>query len=233
MSELTHNHDDQDNDQIFDRLVDGELSAEERQRLLASLDSSEDGWRRCALAFLEAQAWRQQFGQMLAEPAEQPSRQLAAPAAVNASHTPSWFAIAAGVMMAFTVGWLVRNPAATDHPVDGKIVQIDQQDRQTLDEMPVEKVSDQDAVTLYVRDTSGKNRRFRVPLVEAKDMKNQSDSVLANFPVQIREQFQDKGLDVKRRRRFAPMFFEQNERVVPMVVPVDDTYIVPVSRPVY
>jgi len=43
----------------FDRLVDGELSDAERRRLLASLDDEPGGWQCCALAFLEAQAWRQ------------------------------------------------------------------------------------------------------------------------------------------------------------------------------
>lgn len=40
----------------FDRLVDGELSADEYRALLASLDDEPGGWRRCALAFLESQA---------------------------------------------------------------------------------------------------------------------------------------------------------------------------------
>ncbi len=42
----------------FDRLVDDELSDTERRQLLASLDDEPGGWRCCALAFLEAQAWR-------------------------------------------------------------------------------------------------------------------------------------------------------------------------------
>ena len=45
-----------DDDVKFDRLVDGELSADEYRALVASLDEEPGGWRRCALAFLEAQA---------------------------------------------------------------------------------------------------------------------------------------------------------------------------------
>ena len=45
----------------IDLLVDGELPAEARRALLSRLDASPDGWRRCALAFLEAQAWRESF----------------------------------------------------------------------------------------------------------------------------------------------------------------------------
>ena len=47
----------------FDRLVDDELSEEERRELLGRLDDEPSGWRRCALAFLEAQCWRQALGE--------------------------------------------------------------------------------------------------------------------------------------------------------------------------
>ncbi len=46
----------------FDRLVDGELSEKERRELLVGLDGEPGGWRRCALAFLESQCWKQAFG---------------------------------------------------------------------------------------------------------------------------------------------------------------------------
>lgn len=55
----------------------------------------------------------------------------------------------------------------------------------------------------------------------------------AALPAELRARFRDRGFDLQRRRRFAPMFFEQNQQLVPMVVPVDDTFVVPVSRPVY
>src|SRR5260370_29148905 len=41
------------------RVVDGELPEGERRELLVRLEKVPDGWRRCALAFLEAQIWRQ------------------------------------------------------------------------------------------------------------------------------------------------------------------------------
>lgn len=45
-----------EDDARFDRLVDGELSADEYRTLIASLDDEPGGWRHCALAFLEWQA---------------------------------------------------------------------------------------------------------------------------------------------------------------------------------
>src|SRR5262245_63838523 len=46
----------------LERLVDGEMSPEEYRALLASLDEEPGLWRQCALAFLEAQALRQELG---------------------------------------------------------------------------------------------------------------------------------------------------------------------------
>lgn len=64
-------------DLLFDRLADGELSESERRELLAGLDREPGAWRRCALAFLEAQSWRQELGGLRQEAgpqAEEPRR---------------------------------------------------------------------------------------------------------------------------------------------------------------
>jgi len=51
-----------DDDRRFDLLVDGELNESQRRELLEALDQEPGGWRRCALAFLEAQCWKQELG---------------------------------------------------------------------------------------------------------------------------------------------------------------------------
>ena len=51
-------------DHQFDLLVDGELSEADRRALLLRLEHETDGWRRCALAFLEAQCWKSELGQI-------------------------------------------------------------------------------------------------------------------------------------------------------------------------
>ncbi|GAB4128466.1 hypothetical protein JCM17478_21210 [Thermopirellula anaerolimosa] len=52
--------------ELADLLVDGELAEEARREFLSRLDSTDDGWRRLAMTFLEAQAWRQSMGELLA-----------------------------------------------------------------------------------------------------------------------------------------------------------------------
>ncbi|MFO0890034.1 MAG: hypothetical protein U0790_12955 [Isosphaeraceae bacterium] len=44
-------------DRLIDRMVDGSLRPSELREAVARLDRTPDGWRRCALAFLEAQSW--------------------------------------------------------------------------------------------------------------------------------------------------------------------------------
>jgi hypothetical protein len=48
---------DADLDRTIDRIVDGGLSPARLREAVARLDAAPDGWRRCALAFLEAQCW--------------------------------------------------------------------------------------------------------------------------------------------------------------------------------
>jgi hypothetical protein len=91
----------------IDRLVDGELDENTRRELLLRLDSLPDGWRRCAIAFLEAQefaqsarAWTREHAPTRSEPmpvASPPQRKKA-----------GWlrFAVAASVVgLAFASGF--------------------------------------------------------------------------------------------------------------------------------
>lgn len=96
-------------DQRFDRLVDGELSRDEYNDLLRSLDQQPDGWRRCALAFLEAQALRQEFGELTgnAEVSSQPTT-AAASDKRRIRRWPGVFAIAASFLIAFGLGLMFR-----------------------------------------------------------------------------------------------------------------------------
>jgi len=56
--------------QILDRLVDGELAETERREVLQTLERQPDGWRQCALAFLEAQSWGEALTQLARHPEE-------------------------------------------------------------------------------------------------------------------------------------------------------------------
>jgi len=77
--------------QVLDRLVDGELAEGERREVLRTLERQPDGWRQCALAFLEAQSW----GEALTQLARQPEEAVRAPLESADSHKSSGAAASA------------------------------------------------------------------------------------------------------------------------------------------
>ena len=116
---------------VLDRLVDGELCTVERRELLAALDDEPGAWRRCGLAFLEAQTWRGQLTQLAAEPhavlaSDSPIQPATVHAVKRTRHAASRtrflgasLAIAAGLLVAFALG--TRFPAAGRLPVAGTV----------------------------------------------------------------------------------------------------------------
>lgn len=96
---------------MFDLLVDGELDSARQQQLLSRLDATPDGLRRCALAFLEAQAWRRDLRATMTAPAAgRQSETVRDSARRRSSFTivRHWGLLALGLMMAFGAGWLAR-----------------------------------------------------------------------------------------------------------------------------
>ncbi len=111
-------------ERLIDLLVDGELDDDRRRTLLAELDRRPDGWRRCALAFLEAQAWREGLGRLPSlPPGEVPSDVFAASQGLKVESAPGgWWrsfrrsrgrsrstmaARSAGILLAMAASFLV------------------------------------------------------------------------------------------------------------------------------
>src|SRR5262245_53432040 len=97
-------------DAQLEALAEGDLPEEGRRTLLLRLDQKPDGWRRLALAFLEAQALREALG---APASVRTSAPRATPTIVPLTPTKTqrrvdqrvaWLA-AAAVVAAFLLGW--------------------------------------------------------------------------------------------------------------------------------
>ena len=106
---------------LIDRLVDGELPEAQRRQLLLRLETETDGWRRCALAFLEAQNWRQALAPLAASACAVP-RPVILPERPGRKRS-AWqsfatlTALAASLVAAFTLGWaLHRSPWENPNP---------------------------------------------------------------------------------------------------------------------
>src|SRR5450755_1488590 len=156
-------------DVLFDRLVDGELTAAERRELLSSLDGRPTGWRRCALAFLEAQTWQDQIGRLVRDPVERSEaapeniHQRSAVRLVAGRPITTWFALAASVMLAFTLGLALRDftlphPFAAPNPFNN---------RSGSGPAIAGMGNAADALTFWAADKAGKPQPLEVPLVDA------------------------------------------------------------------
>jgi hypothetical protein len=92
---------------LIDRLVDGELGEGERRQLLLQLESQPDGWRRCALAFLEGQSWRDALGSYAGAAADVSAKPLKLNP-VRRRPLLRLAGVAAGFAAAFVLGWLLH-----------------------------------------------------------------------------------------------------------------------------
>jgi hypothetical protein len=115
---------------LLDRMVDGEIDDRQQREVLARLDDEPDGWRRLALAFVEAQVWRNELrceadahgaasSPVASSPTASSPTGIAAPLPVTVPRGPSiqrpdvprWnraLAIAASILVAFTLGLVSR-----------------------------------------------------------------------------------------------------------------------------
>jgi hypothetical protein len=227
------------NDELLDRLVDGELSADERRRVIAALEDRSDGWRRCALAFLEAQSWRGNLRGLVADAtgsAPAPAVGLATTAsreneislrrAPRSSRLSTALAIAASLLLAFAAGSQLRWPRG--------VTSIDGHSLAVAPPAVADRANpDADAVTLVLNDARGVPHRIEAPLVEGSRLgENFAEAPLWSESPELQRRLGEKGLGVAARRRYVPLYFEQQNHVVPMVVPVDDAVVAPVKRKV-
>jgi hypothetical protein len=98
---------------VIDRIIDGSLGPGELRLAMSRLDREPDGWKRCTLAFLEAQSWREAFRALEVSAASKPGCEPASirstpPTYVQRRERP-WrgAAAAAGIIAgSFALGWL-------------------------------------------------------------------------------------------------------------------------------
>jgi hypothetical protein len=212
--------------------------------LLTSLDVRPDGWRRCALKFLEAQCWTDELKQLVhAPPTGENSLTIPRPAPVKVLETEyststrrgvSWAAIAAGLLIAFTLGIVARNGGPSiDTPVvvDNQAVNPEASIAQVVPPTGPDAAKVDDALTLFVRDETGQTRPLRVPLVDARTLDRELGlQFRTGLPEELRTRLKNGGFDVQSKRSYAPLWLEDGR---PMFVPVEDTKIVPVRQNVY
>jgi hypothetical protein len=99
-------------DELIDRIVDGELTPADLRAAIDRLDREPDAWKRCALAFLEAQCWRESLravGQPTRLPVDSKASSISLAATPSNQKPRRWLRraiVAATVAASFVLGWV-------------------------------------------------------------------------------------------------------------------------------
>ncbi len=209
-------------DRAIDRLVDGELDDAERRALLLRLEGDPDGWRRCALAFLEDQTWRKALGG-LAGPASRPE-----PAPVVPTPSPSRPRLARRLAVAATAlastfaagfsaggGW--RAPIAVE--VVRSLPSGPADPAPAVAPREIKQVGWLDVVDGSAGESPGR----RVPILSGPGL---DDRWLRERPPSVsdydRARWERQGYQVDERRRLVSVDLEDGRRVS---IPVDEVAV--------
>ena len=215
-----------DEQRVLDRLVDGELSADERRALLASLDDEPGAWRRCALAFLESQSWRWQLSRLAAEPLVCKASADVAVANQARGRRRFWefgLAIAASLLVAFGLGTrfaptqqaAIEQAAPAETRIDLATDDDPEQAAQIAEESPK-----WETLTLAATDGADGDDPFQLRVLNADEP--EQDWALdeeSGLPASLQSLLEASGLQVERQRRLLPIDLSDGRR---MVVPVEE-----------
>lgn len=252
-----------DDERLLDLLVDGELNLEERRELFARLDLRPENWKRCALAFLEDQALRGDLKSVLRakllasvlptrlqnETEIAPVTPLVQSAPVasyrQTSRSRPYYALAAGVLVAFTFGVASRNfwpigqssdPGVSTDPttstgVGPAFVQSHAQVGTPQSPVgagpdsspPPQLVSDGLTGALTWEGEGPHQSRMEIPVFAGPGFdEHWVENQPSPFPENLRRSLELRGLEVQQVRRLVPIDLSDGRRVL---VPVDQVEV--------
>jgi len=211
-------------DSRFDRLVDGELNEQERRDLLAGLDDEPSGWRRCALAFLEAQCWKQALGVLTQEGVRAVPPPVGLPRrSFRLGRTGTLLAMAASFLVAMWLGSWVQQARVGQHPSPiGAGV-----GSQIATNLPQSKASSSPWKIVNVSSgEQGPGASIDLPAVERNNIDKQwLRSLPAAIPEDVMQALNRTGHQVRQHRELVPVPLEDGRRLVVPVDQVDVHYV--------
>jgi hypothetical protein len=218
----------------FDRLVDDELSEKERREILGRLDDEPGGWRRCALAFLEAQCWKQSLGEISNDREESPKTTLAR----NPQRSP-WAgrmgllsAMAASFLVAMWLGTAAHRAWVGHSDVSGTTGEIagkpnvprpvftpDRHENALASAQPRNAAAPNPWHTVTVSVPNDGRPLVDVPAVERDRFDEQFfQNMPPAIPDNVMQALNRTGHQVQQRREFMPVSLKDGRQ---MIVPVD------------
>lgn len=225
-----------DDEMRFERLVDGQLSAEQYRELLVSLDDQPGGWRRCAMAFLEAQALGQELAAIRRDvtttaPSLAAGRPKKSPVAAVAwrhylaSAASFLLALALGISLPHLWRWSVPPDVGPPTPIVGR------------GPAPLQPPAEPDGLPravasarLVVSGPGGAMEAGELPIYEASDSGQSVEQPGLALPVMLLDELTRRGHHVERQQQLVPVDLGDGRRAV---IPVESIQITPVSRRAY
>lgn len=223
-------------EQRLDRLVDGELSEAERRELLQACEHQPDGWRRCALAFLEAQEWRGALGSLARPEVPPPAATETRAQSAAKSAASRWPLTRFGTLLAMAACFLIAAAITLELkdrfgdtgalPGNGMIAQTEQKLPKPIEtpEARPEANGPWQMVTLSVpEDATGAAANIRLPCREGD---KRDVDWLQNLPTSlapdVRQALERSGYQVRQVRQLVPVPLGDGRR---LVVPVDQVEV--------
>jgi hypothetical protein len=204
--------------ELVDRLVDGELDEPTRRQVLERLDVEPGAWRRCALAFLEAQCFREGLSAVAVPSGGRPW--------LVSRSARRWLgrgAAAAAVVAAFALGRVVTSGSHASVPLDPP---NDQVANVPPDELRMPTGSTEFVALRLGDELSGAEADLRVPLLSPRATDPAwrwlEDAVIAEELIQA---IAAAGHEVVERRHLIPLDLEDGRQAI---VPVDEIEVHPV-----
>ncbi len=232
----------QDDQHVLDLLVDDELDAERRRELLGRLDRDPDGWRRCALAFLEAQSWRRAIPALSGGEIDRTATtQPETPRRPLGLNRRTVLAMAASFLVALALGVTIREIWNRDIPPGRYSTQTASEqaepDRPTDKRPSVPESSEvpQDQwrwVEVSVPTSPGSAEGpIRLPAVASDRIDNAwLNAQPAPVPPDVLQAFRRTGHEVRQSRQLLPFRMKDGQQ---LVVPVDQVEVQYVGNPSY
>jgi hypothetical protein len=237
-------------DEALDLLVDGELGEPARRDLLTRLEDEPSGWRRCAMAFLEAQCWRQQCREVAQQSVPQPSTPgTSARQSFPFGGGGTVLAMAASFLIALGLGLMVRDvwqPGSTKGPKPVEIATstAGPGEKSALaakqpKAVPASNAQRPDVPSgpwqVVTLDTSGRpgevGGEISVPAIERKYLDEAwLRSLPTALPPDVRQALQRTGHRVRQQRQLVPLRMKDGRR---LVLPVDIFDVNYLGNPAY
>lgn len=228
--------------ELLDRLVDGELSEPERKELLLSLDQEPDGWRQCALAFLEAQCWKKELKSIRQPLATNYKPTVPAHTSIISKNRSKLLSIA-GTLLAMSACFFITLSSVLWYRggnLPGSIAGTNQIQGKTNTSVVTNKSLDANAgeasapwqwVRLSPSGSTDSKEAIELPAIERDRFDPQwVQSLPSPIPEDVVQALRRNGYEVHSQQRLLPMPLKDGRQ---LVVPVDNVQVQYVGNPTY